>query len=194
MGIAPEIFLDLQRQRVHPAPHVRHPGRKPDPNPARNRNHRRPRTARTRASAEPSTSRSTITREPSDSAISIRRSATIAGLTSGSTYNVQVRATNSAGTGDWSPSGNGTTSTPTNNPATGAPTISGFAQVGNTLTAATSGISDADGLTSPTYSYQWIRVDGTTDKVTWHWAPRLAVAKYGNRGVGDVDGARTGTP
>ena len=31
-------------------------------------------------------------------------------------------------------------------------------------------------------------------KVTWHWAPRLAVAKYGNRGVGDVDGARTGTP
>ncbi len=90
-------------------------------------------------------------------------SATITGLTSGSTYNVQVRATNSAGTGDWSPSGNGTTSTPTNSPATGAPTISGFPQVGNTLTAATSGISDSDGLTSVSYSYQWIRVDGTTD-------------------------------
>ena len=49
------------------------------------------------------------------------------------------------------------TDTP-NSPATGAPTISGFEQVGQTLTAATSGISDSDGLTSPTYSYQWIRV------------------------------------
>ena len=50
------------------------------------------------------------------------------------------------------------TDTP-NSPATGRPTISGFEQVGQTLTAATSGISDSDGLTSPTYSYQWIRVD-----------------------------------
>ena len=48
-----------------------------------------------------------------------------------------------------------------NNPATGAPTISGTAQVGQTLTAATSGIMDSDGLTSPTYTYQWIRVNGT---------------------------------
>ena len=51
----------------------------------------------------------------------------------------------------------------TNNAATGAPTISGFAQVQQTLTAATSGIMDTDGLTSVTYSYQWIRVDGGTD-------------------------------
>ena len=49
------------------------------------------------------------------------------------------------------------------NPARGAPTITGTAQVGETLTAATSGISDADGLTSPVYTYQWIRVDGGTD-------------------------------
>ena len=33
-----------------------------------------------------------------------------------------------------------------NNPATGAPTISGTVQVGETLTAGTSGIVDADGL------------------------------------------------
>ena len=46
-----------------------------------------------------------------------------------------------------------------NDPATGAPTISGTAQVGQTLTAATTGIADVDGLTSPTYGYQWIRVD-----------------------------------
>ena len=49
------------------------------------------------------------------------------------------------------------------NPARGAPTITGTAQVGETLTAATSAISDADGLTSPVYTYQWIRVDGGTD-------------------------------
>ena len=50
-----------------------------------------------------------------------------------------------------------------NNPATGAPTISGTAQVGETLTADTSGISDADGWTSVSYSYQWIRNDGNSD-------------------------------
>ena len=33
--------------------------------------------------------------------------------------------------------------------------------MGQTLTAVTTGILDADGLTSPTYTYQWIRVDGT---------------------------------
>ena len=48
-----------------------------------------------------------------------------------------------------------------NTAPTGAPTITGTAQVGETLTASTTGIADADGLTSPTYTYQWIRVDGT---------------------------------
>ena len=43
-----------------------------------------------------------------------------------------------------------------NTPATGAPTISGTAQVGQTLTADTSGIADADGLTKATFSYQWL--------------------------------------
>ena len=50
-----------------------------------------------------------------------------------------------------------------NIPATGAPTITGTAQVGQTLTASTTGIADANGLTSPTYTYQWIRVDGTDE-------------------------------
>ena len=50
-----------------------------------------------------------------------------------------------------------------NSPATGAPTITGAAQVGETLTADTSGIADADGLTSVSYSYQWIRNDGSSD-------------------------------
>ena len=50
-----------------------------------------------------------------------------------------------------------------NTAATGAPTITGTAQVGQTLTAVTTGIMDADGLTSPNYTYQWIRVDGTDE-------------------------------
>ena len=49
----------------------------------------------------------------------------------------------------------------TNTPATGAPTITGTATVGQTLTAVTTGIMDADGLTNVSYTYQWIRVDGT---------------------------------
>ena len=47
--------------------------------------------------------------------------------------------------------------------ATGQPTISGTALVGETLTADTSGIADADGLTSVSYSYQWIRVLDTVE-------------------------------
>ena len=50
-----------------------------------------------------------------------------------------------------------------NTPATGAPTITGTAQVGQTLTASTTGIADANGLTTPNYTYQWIRVDGTDE-------------------------------
>ena len=46
-----------------------------------------------------------------------------------------------------------------NSPATGTPTISGTAQVGETLTADTSGIADADGLANATFSYQWLADD-----------------------------------
>ena len=52
----------------------------------------------------------------------------------------------------------------TDAPATGQPTISGGAQVSKTLTAATDDIEDLDGLpTTPTFTYQWVRVDGLTD-------------------------------
>ena len=47
--------------------------------------------------------------------------------------------------------------------ATGIPTITGTAQVGDSLTVGTSGISDEDGVTNAIFSYQWIRSDGTTD-------------------------------
>ena len=45
---------------------------------------------------------------------------------------------------------------PANSPATGAPTITGTAQVGETLTAEPGGIEDADGLDNVGYSYQWL--------------------------------------
>ena len=53
-----------------------------------------------------------------------------------------------------------------NKPATGLPTISGTPQVEQTLTADTSGISDQDGLSNVSYSYQWmaggVDIDGAT--------------------------------
>ena len=49
---------------------------------------------------------------------------------------------------------------PANSPATGAPAITGTARVGETLTADTSAISDADGLTNASFSYQWL-ADGS---------------------------------
>ena len=50
-----------------------------------------------------------------------------------------------------------------NNPATGAPTISGTPLVGQTLTADTSVIVDADGLTSTAFNFQWVSNEGTAD-------------------------------
>ncbi|WP_423922375.1 choice-of-anchor R domain-containing protein [Candidatus Poriferisodalis sp.] len=51
-------------------------------------------------------------------------------------------------------------------PATGVPTISGTAQVGETLAADTSGIADEDGLDSVSYHYQWIRNDASIADAT----------------------------
>ena len=70
--LAPKAFLNLEAQRVHAAPHVRHARRQPYPDTARNRDHRGARTASTRASAGASTVASTITRERPLSTISIR--------------------------------------------------------------------------------------------------------------------------
>ena len=50
-----------------------------------------------------------------------------------------------------------------NSAATGAPTINGTVQVGETLTADTAGIADTDGLTNVTFSYQWISIGGTVE-------------------------------
>ena len=52
-----------------------------------------------------------------------------------------------------------------NTPATGAPTIAGTPQVGETLTAVTTAIMDANGLNNVSYTYQWIRVDGSDSNI-----------------------------
>ena len=55
---------------------------------------------------------------------------------------------------------------PTNTPARGTPTISGTAQVGETLTANTSGIADADGLDNVSFSYRWLADDADISGAT----------------------------
>ena len=87
--------------------------------------------------------------------------AVIGSLMGDTIYQVQVRATNEEGDGAWSPSAQGRTNTPGN--ATGAPVITGFAQVGQTLTAGEGDIADPNGLPGTAfpegYSFQWVRVD-----------------------------------
>ena len=66
-----------------------------------------------------------------------------------------------------------------NTPATGAPTLSGTTQVGQTLTASTSGISDSDGLANATFSYQWLSsrdadIDGRLVRPTRYSHPATA--------------------
>ena len=81
-------------------------------------------------------------------------------------YVYRVKARNANGLSEWSPDRSVTTPAeppPPNQAATGQPTISGTPQVGETLSANTSGIGDANGLTKVQYAYQWIRNDGNSD-------------------------------
>ena len=49
---------------------------------------------------------------------------------------------------------------PANSPPTGLPTITGTPRVGETLTAETGAIADANGLANATFTYQWLGNDG----------------------------------
>ena len=51
-----------------------------------------------------------------------------------------------------------------NDPATGAPTISGTARVGQTLSASAGSVADVDGMPGEeSFAWQWIRIDGVTE-------------------------------
>ena len=95
-------------------------------------------------------------------------SLTLTGLVEGETYKVRVRARYDDGQGAWSATVTKTVkSTPGENfPATGAPTISGEAEVGRTLTAGTSGISDDNGMSNVSYRYRWIAGDSPIEGAT----------------------------
>ena len=55
---------------------------------------------------------------------------------------------------------------PQNSAASGAPTINGTAQVGESLTASTSDIADADGLANASFTYQWLADDADISGAT----------------------------
>ena len=63
-------------------------------------------------------------------------------------------------------SGPGADQPAANTPATGAPTIAGTAQVGETLTASTAEIADADGLTGAAFAWQWLSNDAAITGAT----------------------------
>ena len=83
-------------------------------------------------------------------------SVTIEGLTDGVEYIVRVVAHNAVGESPPSDPITGTPGGPENTPATGAPTISGTARVGETLTASVGDIGDDDGIANAEFSYQWL--------------------------------------
>ena len=90
-------------------------------------------------------------------------SLTITGLQGGATYKVKVRARFDEGpSSPWS-AVKTATARPANGAATGQPTVSGAALVGETLTARTSAISDDNGMTSAVFNYQWVRTGAGTD-------------------------------
>ena len=87
-------------------------------------------------------------------------------VTPETSYVYRVKARNAHGLSGRSSYVNATTpadTTPPNTAPTGQPAITGTAQVGETLRADTSGISDTNGLTNVQYTYQWVRNDGAAD-------------------------------
>ena len=89
---------------------------------------------------------------------------TLAAADEGRTVKVNVSFTDDAGNEEsLTSAATATVAAAPNSPATGAPVISGTTQVGETLTADTTGIADADGLSGATFTYQWIANDGSAD-------------------------------
>ena len=83
-----------------------------------------------------------------------------------------MRARNARGSSDWSnfislPSTNqfeaGRRARPDNVTASGAPSVNGTWQVGETVTADTTGISDGNGLDRVQFRFQWVSNDGSQD-------------------------------
>ena len=93
---------------------------------------------------------------------------TVTGLDAGATYQVKIRTRYEGRQGSrWTDVVTGQAGVTPNVPATGQPTITGTAEVGETLTAATSAISDDNGLTNAVFSHQWVRnANGSDTAIT----------------------------
>ena len=82
---------------------------------------------------------------------------TVIGLDAGTTYQVKVRTRYEGRQGSrWTDVLTGQSAVTPNTPATGQPTIAGTLETGEILTAATSSISDDNGLANAAFAYQWI--------------------------------------
>ena len=82
---------------------------------------------------------------------------TVTDLDAGATYQVKFRTRYEGNQGSrWTAVVTGQSAVTTNTPATGQPTIAGTVETGETLTAATSNISDDNGLANAAFAYQWI--------------------------------------
>ena len=104
----------------------------------------------------------------------------VTGLDAGAAYKVRVRARyDDNRKSRWSDAVTGqaaASAAPTNSAATGQPTITGTVEVGQTLTADTSAISDGNGLTSVAFSHQWVRsANGSDNDITDATASTYAV-------------------
>ena len=86
---------------------------------------------------------------------------TVTATDEGNPIHVRVTFTDDAGNEETLTS-NAVVAATFNSIATGAPTISGTAQVGQMLTASTSDISDNDGLGNANFTYQWLSNDGAS--------------------------------
>ena len=93
------------------------------------------------------------------------------GLTSGVEYNIRVIATDSVG--DSEPSNEIAYTKPavaqqslSNTPAEGEPRINGIPELGQTLSADTTAIADADGLENAVFQYQWLAEDADISGAT----------------------------
>ena len=93
---------------------------------------------------------------------------TVTGLDAGATYQVKIRTRYEGRQGSrWTDVVTGQAGVTPNIPATGQPTITGSAEVGETLTAATSAITDSNGLTNAVFSHQWVRsANGSDNDIT----------------------------
>ena len=84
----------------------------------------------------------------------------------GKAIKVRVTFTDDAGNGETLTSDATEAVKAANSPATGAPTTSGTAQVGETLTATTTGIADEDGRTNAVFAYHWLADDAAIEGAT----------------------------